>query len=186
VQEEAGAALRKTQEEMKRYIDRKRKEMEEWKKGDKVMLSTKDLVFKERPVRKLVERYVGPYEIEEVVSTNAVKLRLPSLMRIYPVVNISQIIRYKKQVKGQKREEGKPVWEKEEDLKNAKELVDDFEGRVEAEIRCQEKVVEKKREKNEYRRMELLGKYTVKLLYGWDDKRFEDEYLKKLEKNWKR
>jgi len=34
--------------------------------------------------------------------------------------------------------------------------------------------------------MELLGKYTAKLLYGWDDKKFEDEYLKKLEKNWKR
>ena len=41
--------------------------MENWRKGDKVMLSTKDLVFKERPVRKLVERYMGPYEIEEVV-----------------------------------------------------------------------------------------------------------------------
>jgi len=39
-----------------------------------VMLSTKDLVFKERPVRKLVKRYMGPYEIEEVVSTNTVKL----------------------------------------------------------------------------------------------------------------
>jgi len=38
------------------------------------MLSTKDLVFKERPVRKLVERYVEPYEIKEVVSTNVVKL----------------------------------------------------------------------------------------------------------------
>ena len=38
------------------------------------MLSTKDLVFKERPVRKLVERYVGPYEIEKVVSMNMVKL----------------------------------------------------------------------------------------------------------------
>ena len=59
---------------MKRYADRKRKETEEWKKGDRVMLSTKDLVFKERPVRKLVEQYIGPYEIEEVVSTNAVKL----------------------------------------------------------------------------------------------------------------
>jgi len=59
---------------MKRYADRKRKEMEEWKKGDRVMLSIKDLVFKERPVRKLVEQYIGPYEIEEVVSTNAVKL----------------------------------------------------------------------------------------------------------------
>jgi len=59
---------------MKRYADRSRKETEEWKKGDRVMLSTKDLVFKERPVRKLVERYVGPYEIEEVVLLNAVKL----------------------------------------------------------------------------------------------------------------
>ena len=34
----------------------------------------KDLVFKERPVRKLVDQYIGPYIIEEVVSTNAVKL----------------------------------------------------------------------------------------------------------------
>jgi len=64
------------------------------------MLSTKDLVFKERPVQKLIERYVGLYVIEEVVSSNVVKLRLPSLMRIHPVVNISQIVQYKEQVKG--------------------------------------------------------------------------------------
>ena len=38
------------------------------------MLSIKDLVFKERPVRKLVDQYIGPYTIEEVVSTNVVKL----------------------------------------------------------------------------------------------------------------
>jgi len=74
VQEEAGAALKKMQEEMKRYIDRNRRETEKWKKGDRVMLSTKDLVFKERPVWKLVERYMGLYEIKKVVSTNAVKL----------------------------------------------------------------------------------------------------------------
>ena len=74
VQEEAGAALKKMQEEMKRYTDRNRRETEKWKKGDRVMLSTKDLVFKERPVWKLVERYMGLYEIKEVVSTNAVKL----------------------------------------------------------------------------------------------------------------
>ena len=53
------------------------------------MLSTKDLVFKERPVQKLIERYVGLYVIEEAVSSNVVKLRLPSLMRIHLVVNIS-------------------------------------------------------------------------------------------------
>ena len=74
VQEEAEAALRKTQKEMKRYADRGRKETEEWKKGDRVLLSTKDLVFKERPTKKLTERYVRPYVIEEVVSLNVVKL----------------------------------------------------------------------------------------------------------------
>jgi len=50
VHEKAGAVLKKTQEEMKRYADRSRKETERWKKGDRVLLSTKDLVFKERLV----------------------------------------------------------------------------------------------------------------------------------------
>ena len=54
VHEEAGAALKKVQEDMKRQADWERKEMEDWKRGDKVMLSTKDLVFKERLVRKSV------------------------------------------------------------------------------------------------------------------------------------
>ena len=74
IHEEAGVALKKAQEDMKRQADRGRKETEDWKKGDRVLLSTKDLVFKKRPVKKLVDRYIGPYIIEEVVSTNAVKL----------------------------------------------------------------------------------------------------------------
>ena len=101
--------MKKMQEEMKRYADRGRKETEVWKKRDRILLSTKDLVFKERPTKKLTERYVGPYAIEEVVSSNAVKLRLPSSMRIHPVVNVSRIVRYKEQVEGQKKEEGKLV-----------------------------------------------------------------------------
>ena len=52
---------------------------------------------------------MGPYAIEEVVFSNTVKLQLPSSMRIHPVVNISWIVHYKEQVKGQKKEEGKPV-----------------------------------------------------------------------------
>ena len=55
VHEEAGVALKKAQEDMKRQTDRGRKETENWKKGDRVMLSTKDLVFKERLARKLVD-----------------------------------------------------------------------------------------------------------------------------------
>ena len=73
------------------------------------MLSTKDLVFKERLARKLVERYVSPYIIEEVVSTNIIKLQLLNSIRIHLVVNVSQVVRYKEQVEGQKKEEGKPI-----------------------------------------------------------------------------
>ena len=46
VQEEVEAVLRKTQEDMKRQVNRGHKEAENWKKRDKVMLSIKDLVFK--------------------------------------------------------------------------------------------------------------------------------------------
>jgi len=109
VHEEAGAALKKVQEDMKRQANRERKETEDWKKEDRVLLSTKDLVFREKLARKLVDQYVGPYTIEKVVSTNVVKLQLPTLIRIHPVVNVSRIVRYKEQVKGQKREEGKPI-----------------------------------------------------------------------------
>jgi len=87
--------LKKAQEDMKRQVDKERKETEAWKKEDRMLLSTKDLIFKERPVRKLVERYVGPYVIEEVVLTNKVKLRLSTSMRIHLVVNISRIVRYR-------------------------------------------------------------------------------------------
>jgi len=118
-------------------------------------------------------------------------------MRIHPVVNVSQIVRYKEQVKGQRKEEGKPVevegveewevekvlnkkkmrgvekylirwkgfmaegdiWERKENLKNAEELIEEFE-RGEVVVRRQ---VE---EEGEYKRMELPGKYMAKLLYG--------------------
>jgi len=222
VHEEAGAALKRTQEEMKRFADRSRRKTEEWKKRNRVLLSTKDLVFKERPVRKLMERYVGPYEIEEVVSSNAVKLQLLMSMKIHPVVNISQIVWYKEQVRGQKKEKGKPIemerveeweiekilnkkkikgvekylvwwkgftaegdtWERKESLKNAGEALKEFEGRMSAEVRRQEKI-DMVEERN-FRRGELPEKFTAKMLYGWDNGKFEEEYLKKLERNWRR
>ena len=94
-------------------------------------------------------------------------------MRIHLVVNISQIVQYKKQVRGQKKEQGKPIevegakeweverilnkkkirevekylvwwkefiakrdiWERKENLKNTGEALEEFEGRIGAEIR---------------------------------------------------
>jgi len=45
IQEEAKAALGKVQEDIKKYVDRKRAEVDEYKVGDLVMLSTKDLKY---------------------------------------------------------------------------------------------------------------------------------------------
>ena len=139
-----------------------------------------------------------------MVSTSAVKLQLLTSMRIYQVVNIIQIVRYKEQVEGQKKEKGKPIevarfeeweiekilnkrkmrgvnrylvrwkgftvknniWERKEDLGNAKELVNKFEGRLSAKVRRLEKVETERRMKRnlrteKYGRSKLLGKYIV-------------------------
>ena len=55
VQKEAKAVLRKMQKEMKQQANKKRRETKEQRKGDKVMLSMKDLVFKEQLAKKLVD-----------------------------------------------------------------------------------------------------------------------------------
>jgi len=66
------------------------------------MQTTKNSVFKERPVKKLTERYVGLYIVEEVVLKNIVKIKLLASMRIHLVVNVSKIMRYKEKQKAEK------------------------------------------------------------------------------------
>ena len=55
-------------------------------------------------MEKLTERFVGPYKIKSIVSTNAIELELPSTVKIHLVVNISRVCRYIGQVEGQKKE----------------------------------------------------------------------------------
>jgi len=111
IQEEAKVALRKAQEEMKKFADRKQGKREEYRVGDLVLLSTKDLKWqmKGRRSEKLTERFVGPYKIKGIVSSNAIELELPKSIKIHPVVNISRVRLYKPQVKGQKKTPLKPV-----------------------------------------------------------------------------
>jgi len=75
------------------------------------MLSTKDLKYQmvRRRTEKLTERFVGPYKIKKIVLSNAVELELPSTVKIHPVVNVSRIQKYVKQVEGQKKEQPAPV-----------------------------------------------------------------------------
>ena len=216
---------------MKRQADRSRKEAEEYRVGDKVLISTKDFSTElmKRATKKLMEKFIRPYVVKKIVSENAVELELLVSLRIHPVVNVRRIVKYREQVEGQKKIPPPPVevagekeyeveeildrqekrgktkylvkwkgytaeentWEGLENLKNAMEKVEDFEkGRFEEEIRRirmkKGKEMKWNPEAEEFKREELPGRYTVKLLYGWDDKKFDEEYLRKLERNWNR
>jgi len=96
VQEEAKAALGKTQKKIKKHVDKKRKEVDEYKVEDLVMLSTKNLKYQmiRKRTEKLTERFVGLYKVKKIVLTNVVELELPSTVRIHPVVNVSRVSRY--------------------------------------------------------------------------------------------
>jgi len=176
IQGETKAVLSKVQEDMKRYADRHREEVEEYRVGDLVLLSTKDLKYQMvgRRMEKLTERFIGPYKVKAIVLTNAIELELRSTVKIHLVVNVSKVQRYTSQVKGQKKEMPQPVviegeeewevekimnkrrvrgkdkylvqwkgcmaeedtWESRENLKNASDLIEEFEkeyGREEEE-----------------------------------------------------
>jgi len=104
---------------MKKYANRKIGKVDNYKVGDLVMLSTKDLKYQmvRRRTEKLTERFVGPYKVKKIVSLNVVELELPSAVRIHLVVNVSRIHRYIGQVEKQRKEqlalviiEGKEKW----------------------------------------------------------------------------
>ena len=66
-------------------------------------------------------------------------------------------------------------------MKNVEEVLEEFEGRMSVEVRKQEKI--NIAEERDFRRGELLGKFMARMLYGWNDGKFKEEYLKKLERN---
>jgi len=117
IQEEAKAALGKAQKDMKKYANRKKAEVKEYKVGDLVMLSTRDMKYQMvgRRTEKLTKRFIRPYKVKKIVSLNTVELELPNTVKIYPVVNVSRIHRYVGQVERQKRKQLTPVIIEEEE-----------------------------------------------------------------------
>jgi len=103
---------------MKKYTDRHRGEAEKYQVGDLVLLSTKDLKYQMvgRGTEKLTERFIGPYKVKAIISTNAIELELPNSIKIHLVVNVSRVWKYTSQVEGQRKEMPQPmVIEKEEE-----------------------------------------------------------------------
>ena len=68
--------------------------------GDQVWLSTENLCMLNRASKKLTERWIGPHEISSVMP-NVVELKLPKMLQIHPVVNVSRVKPYLGPLPGQ-------------------------------------------------------------------------------------
>ena len=90
---------------MKRQVNRSRKETEEYRVGDKVLISIKDfsMEFMKRETKKLMEKFIRPYVVRKIVSQNVIELKLPALLRIHLIVNVRRIVKYREQVEEQKK-----------------------------------------------------------------------------------
>ncbi|KAF0702118.1 Aste57867_7825 [Aphanomyces stellatus] len=89
--------LKKAQQRQKDYYDKRRSNVT-FKQGDIVLLATRNLPLKhaqqfdksERP--KLVPRFIGPFEIVQVINDNAMRLKLPrSMSRLHEVFNVDRL-----------------------------------------------------------------------------------------------
>ena len=67
--QKAKAVLEKVQKKIKKYTDRKREKVNEYKTENLVMFSTKNLKYQmiEKRTKKLMERFVDPYKIKKIV-----------------------------------------------------------------------------------------------------------------------
>ena len=85
--------LQKAQEHQKKYADQNRRELT-FKVGDLVLLNTEDITFTEG-TKKLLDKYIGPYKVLEVVSPLSYRLDLPKkLKRLHPVFHVSKLKEY--------------------------------------------------------------------------------------------
>jgi len=78
--EEAKSAIRKTQEDMTKYYNRRRSPAPVFKPGDRVYLDASDIKTT-HPSPKLLHRRLGPFEIERQVGPSAYRLKLPHGLR---------------------------------------------------------------------------------------------------------
>jgi len=72
------------------------------------------------------------------------------------------------------------TWKGRENLENTKEAIEEFEKEYWKDI---EDVARQEHEEGTFRQGELPGKFTAKMLYGWSDKRYDQEYWGRLERN---
>ncbi len=91
IQGKASDSLTKAAADMKKYYDRRRAPVPDYKAGDKVWLDGSNISPLD-PQRSLTISVYGPFIIEHLIPPNAVRLKLPPTMHIHPVFNVVKIL----------------------------------------------------------------------------------------------
>jgi hypothetical protein len=113
--------LHQAQERQKRSADLKLQDRQ-FQVGDQVLLSTKDLNIKDSS--KLNAKWVGPFKVLEIVSPLALRLELPTTMKIHPVIHVSRLKSYHTSLQHSGREPPKPPPIIGEDIYLAERILD--------------------------------------------------------------
>ena len=91
--QQAQENISKAQMNQAKYANQHRRELESWKIGDRVMLSTTNLKTLGR-APKLCPSYIGPFEIVRVLSKLTYEIKLPANMKIHPVFHVQYLKPY--------------------------------------------------------------------------------------------
>ena len=75
---------------MTKYADTRWIPTPAYKMGDAVMLSTAHLKLK-WPSHKLDHKFIGPFQIQQLISPTAVRLMLPHKWKTHPTFHVAEV-----------------------------------------------------------------------------------------------
>jgi Reverse transcriptase (RNA-dependent DNA polymerase)/RNase H-like domain found in reverse transcriptase/Integrase zinc binding domain/Chromo (CHRromatin Organisation MOdifier) domain/Aspartyl protease len=91
--QKATANLQAAQDRQRQFANSKRRDVT-FNVGDKILLNSKNINIKHSGSRKLLPRYIGPFEITQKIGQVAYKLQLPLNMKCHNVFHVSLLQTY--------------------------------------------------------------------------------------------